>query len=622
MSKKKVRILLDGKKKFEKELNPDSLLIDIRKELLDKMTFPYIFLDDDLNEILKEKEIETKLEDILDGKNLQLKKEIKERKMLGEFKQNKNGLNYYIYPKIELTNQEKEHSSNIMIIGETGVGKSTWLHCFVNFMQSINIEENNRYYLFDEEKLQKEYEKNYGKKPDGSSVTDKLTIYNIEGSMLYNNPIRLIDTPGFGDTRGENYDDKIIDNIKDLFESSEIDNLHAICIIFKGNETRSHQRTKSILNKLFSLFGKDLKDNIIIIFNFTPDINNILALTTLKDKTSPFYDILGNIENLHYFAFENEAYFTSNKTQYEIPFENNIKNFAQLLKCIFELKPISLESSKKVIDDRKKIKNKSINLCLDFNNIMQKIDTSAKNQKETMKLYKELENYRQQDIPLLEEEIEIPYYEEVTIEKSCNSGYYVLYCNHDDVVCHRYCKGPKEGWHSNEYGCNVIYTIGGDCSNCGCNWSEHSFKTSYTTKEQVKKIRKEKTYKPDPKGKQDEEKRKKVREGLNKKIEEKNNEINNLKTTIHNDLKKGIKCLIDLAKINDELNEEALSKDKIKYGYTKKTLKENMQQNINKDIFESLINILDNIENLQNNINDIEETVKQLELKIANIANI
>ena len=97
--------------------------------------------------------------------------------------------------------------------------------------------------------------------------------------------------------------------------------------------------------------------------------------------------------------------------------------------------------------------------------------------------------YRQQDIPLLEEEIEIPYYEEVTIEKSCNSGYYVLYCNHDDVVCHRYCKGPKEGWHSNEYGCNVIYTIGGDCSNCGCNWSEHSFKTSYTTKEQVKKIR-------------------------------------------------------------------------------------------------------------------------------------
>ena len=48
--------------------------------------------------------------------------------------------------------------------------------------------------------------------------------------MLYNNPIRLIDTPGFGDTRGESYDEGIVNDIKNLFESSNIDTLHAICI--------------------------------------------------------------------------------------------------------------------------------------------------------------------------------------------------------------------------------------------------------------------------------------------------------------------------------------------------------------------------------------------------------
>ena len=168
----------------------------------------------------------------------------------------------------------------------------------------------------------------------------------------------MIDTPGFGDTRGETYDELIIDDIKNLFESSKIDNLHAICITFKGNETRTHARTKSLLNKLFSLFGKDLKNNIIIIFTFTPDINNILALTTLKDESSPFFDILGNIDNLNYFAFENEAYFSNNKEHYESSFENNTLNFARLLKCIFKNKPIPLEASIKVIDDRKKIKNK------------------------------------------------------------------------------------------------------------------------------------------------------------------------------------------------------------------------------------------------------------------------
>ena len=67
--------------------------------------------------------------------------------------------------------------------------------------------------------------------------------------------------------------------------------------------------------------------------------------------------------------------------------------------------------------------------------------------------------------------------------KIVSSGYYVLYCDYDGIVCHRYCKGPKEGWNSDEYGCDVIYTFGGHCSNCGCNWSKHSFKTSFSTKE-------------------------------------------------------------------------------------------------------------------------------------------
>ena len=100
-----------------------------------------------------------------------------------------------------------------MIIGESGVGKSTWIH-FINYMQSMSKEENNRYLLFDEEKIQEEYEKEYGKKPSGSSLTDKLEIYDIKGSKLYRNQIRLIDTPGFEDTIDESYVEIIIDDIK------------------------------------------------------------------------------------------------------------------------------------------------------------------------------------------------------------------------------------------------------------------------------------------------------------------------------------------------------------------------------------------------------------------------
>ena len=134
--------------------------------------------------------------------------------------------------------------------------KTYRFYWFINYIQSINVEENNRYLFFDERKLPEEYEKIQGKKPFDSRITDKLDIYDVKCSIIYNNLIRLIDTKGFEDTRDESSDEIIIDDIKNLFEGSKIDNLHSICIIFKESETRSHSRTKSNLNKSFSLFGK------------------------------------------------------------------------------------------------------------------------------------------------------------------------------------------------------------------------------------------------------------------------------------------------------------------------------------------------------------------------------
>ena len=258
MSKVKIKIHIN-KEKIIKELDKENTLTKIREELLDDITFPFIFCNEDEEEIPKENESNMKLDDILDGKNLYLKKEKINRKMLGEKVKSENGFDFYVYPQIELTEMEKKRSSNIMVIGETGVGKSTWLHCFINYLQGIQIEENNRYYLFDEEKLQKEYEEKTGeKKSKGCSVTDKPAIYNIKSTMASENPIRLIDTAGFGDVRGPDYDKKITEDIQELF-TKEIETLNAICLIFKATETRAHDRAKQVLDKLFSLFGEEIK---------------------------------------------------------------------------------------------------------------------------------------------------------------------------------------------------------------------------------------------------------------------------------------------------------------------------------------------------------------------------
>ena len=45
--------------------------------------------------------------------------------MLGEKVNTENGLDFDVFPQEELTDAEEQRSINIMVIGETGVGKST-----------------------------------------------------------------------------------------------------------------------------------------------------------------------------------------------------------------------------------------------------------------------------------------------------------------------------------------------------------------------------------------------------------------------------------------------------------------------------------------------------------------
>jgi len=118
MAKVKLKIHIN-KEKIIKELDSDNTLTKIREELLGDITFPFIFCNDDEEEIPKENESNIKLKDILDGKNLYLKKEKINRKMLGEKIKSENGFDFYVYPQIELTEIEKKRSSNIMVIGET-----------------------------------------------------------------------------------------------------------------------------------------------------------------------------------------------------------------------------------------------------------------------------------------------------------------------------------------------------------------------------------------------------------------------------------------------------------------------------------------------------------------------
>ena len=75
---------------------------------------------------------------------LELQKDLEKinRKILGKKIDEKGDLQFYLFPKVQLTSTQLDCTTNIMVVGETGVGKSTWIHAFLNYMQGIQIEEN------------------------------------------------------------------------------------------------------------------------------------------------------------------------------------------------------------------------------------------------------------------------------------------------------------------------------------------------------------------------------------------------------------------------------------------------------------------------------------------------
>ena len=184
--------------------------------------------------------------------------------------------------------------------------------------------------------LEEEHQKKHGKKPEGCSVTDDISIYNIQNIKLVNKKIRVIDTPGFGNSRGLIFDEKTEMDLGQLFKGEEINNIKAVCLFFKATNNRFTQRPEKIMNQLFSLFSEDIKNNIIIIFTFCDDFKDIQFLKTLKNENFLFFRVLGNIDKIPYFCFNNSLYFRSDRVNIGQSFEINKKilkiylNFFQL----------------------------------------------------------------------------------------------------------------------------------------------------------------------------------------------------------------------------------------------------------------------------------------------------
>ena len=221
--------------------------------------------------------------------------------------------------KMEVDESQEAKEINVLILGETGVGKSTWINGLANYIQFENLEAAARHvnlltiipssfsYTDDEGEIVKI---KVGEETDNEKFTAGQSATQAPVTYLFPIPekncvVKLIDTPGIGDTRGVEQDKKNFESI--LSHISNFDELHAILILLKPNSARLTVMFEFCIKELLVYLHKDAARN--IIFCYTNTRGTFYkpgdTLPTLKEMVKKSNLELNTKKN---FCFDNEAF--------------------------------------------------------------------------------------------------------------------------------------------------------------------------------------------------------------------------------------------------------------------------------------------------------------------------
>ncbi|UJR14418.1 hypothetical protein I4U23_001415 [Adineta vaga] len=222
---------------------------------------------------------------------------------------------------------------NLLLLGPSGVGKSTFINAIVNYFHfdtlakarshhpialmpvSFIITEGHHF----QERLITfgQQDPNEDHHHPGQSVTQQCRSYVF--SISNHTKIRIIDTPGMGDTRGIDQDDDNMQHILSFI--SNLSHINAVCILLKPNESKLNVVLRSYFTRLLGFLGEKVRENIVFCFTntrstfFAPGDTGPLLREMLKSssiKNIPF-------EKRNTFCFDSESF------RYLIARENDVK---------------------------------------------------------------------------------------------------------------------------------------------------------------------------------------------------------------------------------------------------------------------------------------------------------
>ncbi|CAB1421568.1 unnamed protein product [Pleuronectes platessa] len=197
-----------------------------------------------------------------------------------------------------------ERNRTIMVLGATGAGKSTLINGMINYVLGVEWNDPYRFKLVDEGQATSQ----------AHSQTTEVTVYKLNHRDGFNiqNSLTIVDTPGFGDTRGIEKDKLILEQLRKLFSAklgvSEID---AVCFVAQASSARLTTTQKYVFDSVLSIFGKDVAENIRVLVTFA-DGQRPPVLEAINEADVPCPKTKEGLP-VH-FKFNNSALFAQNKS--------------------------------------------------------------------------------------------------------------------------------------------------------------------------------------------------------------------------------------------------------------------------------------------------------------------
>lgn len=158
-----------------------------------------------------------------------------------------------------LTSKDQDKVAyNMLLIGETGSGKTSFLNLLCNFKMVLKLKDDScikKLNKFHNEALENV------KAAEMESATTGATYYQVDFEEV---KLGLLDTPGFGDTRGLDQDKENVKKIVD--KVNDVEYINCVCLIVNGRMARMTSQLQYVISEISAVLPKVTVKNTIVVF--------------------------------------------------------------------------------------------------------------------------------------------------------------------------------------------------------------------------------------------------------------------------------------------------------------------------------------------------------------------